>query len=230
MPAVKPARYPTPIADRSATDVRSTDTPTMSASNCMSWSLRVGPPSTSSRSPGAPLARKGSTTSAIWWAIEDRNACERRARNAERKARRRRRGVRVPRRRQQIDARDHIEQDRRVRSVLQIVVPIHERAHRRFEVDAIAKAAQGARMLEETAHLRPGLARRVSGRGFAFEEQPHRPDFISLLAREHRHANRASGDHLKSRCGDQPADRVPHRLHAGVERLCQGPQADLGVG
>ena len=42
----------------------------MSASNCMSWSLRVGPPSTSNRSTGAPLARNASTTSAIWWAIE----------------------------------------------------------------------------------------------------------------------------------------------------------------
>ena len=45
---------------------RSTGRSTMSASNCMSWLLRVGPPSTISRSTGAPLDRNASTTSAIW--------------------------------------------------------------------------------------------------------------------------------------------------------------------
>jgi len=64
-PALIPARWATPTAESSATSVRSTGTPTMSASNCISWSLRVGPPSTSNRSTGAPLARTASKTSAI---------------------------------------------------------------------------------------------------------------------------------------------------------------------
>ena len=64
-PALTPASWATPMAESSATSVRSTGTPTMSASNCISWSLRVGPPSTSKRSTGAPLARTASRTSAI---------------------------------------------------------------------------------------------------------------------------------------------------------------------